>query len=201
MPPVLLLKNDKDFYGTFKPKGKGDVGKLERPAPPPNPMNPSIALTTNESRENFKERVTENINAFDTREKPVSTDELRETNIKKLQNENDSVMNRVVKFVNDPMGINDDKSVKPDTEMRLNKREIVGGTNLDGLRQVRNDLIDKPLEAAEDTIKEVSVNISNFVNDKLLMAVVIVGGIYIAGQFAGGLGKSVSSGKKVKVEE
>jgi len=110
-------------------------------------------------------------------------------------------MNRVVKFVNDPMGIDEDKSVKPDTEMRLKNREIVGGTNLDGVRQVKNDLIDKPLEAAEDTIKEVTDNISKFVNDKLLMAVIIVGGIYIAGQFAGGLGKSVSSNKKVKVEE
>ncbi len=199
MPPVLLLKNDKDFYGTLKPKGKGDVGKLERPAPPPNPMNPNIALTTNEARQNFKERVTENIAGQDTREKPVSTDELRETNIKKLQNENDSVMNRVVRFVNDPMGIDDDKSVKPDTEMRLNKREIVAGS--DAVNQIRNDLIDKPVEAAEDTIKQVSDNISNFLNDKLFMAVVVVGGIYIAGQFASGMGNVARSSKKVKVEE
>ena len=193
MPPVLLLKNDKDFYGTLKPQGKGDVGKLERPAPPPNPMNPSIALTTNEARQNFKDRVTDNINDFDTREKPVSTDELRETNIKKLQNENDSVMKRVVSFLQDPI-----IEQTPEQSLAQKQREVsrISGKETDAPVENIVRVAEVPIELGSRAVA--------FLEEKGFNLILLLGGIYIASQFAGGLGKGLSSGggsKKVKVED
>jgi len=199
MPPILLLKNDKNFYGELKPKGTADPQKLERPAPPPNPMS-NVKLSNEFQRENAVERITRDINTpenLGSSEEPTIQAELNKKDILKLQNEDD-LYSKFVKFIDDPMGVNDDKSVIPDTEMRLKDREIVGGTNFDGLRQVRNDLIDKPLEAAEDTVKEISQNVSKYVNDKLFMAVVLVGGIYLAGQFLQGAGKSLGKSKKLE---
>jgi len=199
MPPILLLKNDKNFYGELKPKGTADPQKLERPAPPPNPMS-NVKLSNEFQRENAVERITRDINTpenLGSSEDPTIQAELNKKDILKLQNEDD-LYSKFVKFIDDPMGVNDDKSVIPDTEMRLKDREIVGGTNFDGLRQVRNDLINKPLEAAEDTVKEISQNVSKYVNDKLFMAVVLVGGIYLAGQFLQGAGKSLGKSKKLE---
>jgi len=199
MPPILLLKNDKNFYGELKPKGTADPQKLERPPPPPNPMS-NVKLSNEFQRDNAVERITRDINTpenLGSSEEPTIQAELNKKDILKLQNEDD-LYSKFVKFIDDPMGVNEDKSVIPDTEMRLKDREIVGGTNFDGLRQVRNDLIDKPLEAAEDTVKEISQNVSKYVNDKLFMAVLLVGGIYLAGQFLQGAGKSLGKSKKLE---
>jgi hypothetical protein len=190
MPP-LLLKGDKDFYGTAKPTGKGDFNKLDRPAPPPTPIS-NVALTTKEARENFKDRVTENIESIDTKEKPVSTDELKETNIKKLGRENDSVMNKVVSFLQTPI-----IKQTPDQELAQKQREVSRITGKESDAPVEN------VVRVGEVPSELSNRAFNFIETQAFNLVLLLGGIYIASQFASGVGKGLAKGggKKYKVEE
>ena len=191
MPPVLLLKNDKQFYGSLKPEGQGNFNELEKPAPPPNPMS-NVALTTKEARENFKDRVTSDITAKDTREKPVNTDELKVPNTKRLENENDSVMKRVVSFLQEPI-----IKQTPEQELAQKQREVSRITGKESDAPVEN-----VVRVAEVPI-EIGTRIINFLEDKAFNLVLLVGGIYIVSQFAGGVGKGLAKGgnKKYKVEE
>jgi len=197
MPPALLLKGDKDFYGSLTPSGLADPQKLERPPPPPNPMS-NVKLSNQLQRDSATSRITADISTpenLGSSEDPKIQAELNRKDIEKLKSKDD-LYSRMVKFIDDPTGTNEDKSVVPDTEMRLQNREIVAGTP--AVLQVKNDLIDKPVEAIEDTASEISKNITNYINDKLFMAVVLVGGIYLAGQFLQGAGKSMNKSKKLE---
>ena len=69
MPPILLLKGDKNFYGELKPKLNGDADLLEKPAPPPNPMS-NVALTNDIQRAHATRRLTDNINDPNAKELP-----------------------------------------------------------------------------------------------------------------------------------
>jgi len=196
MPPALLLKGDKDFYGSLTPSGLADPQKLERPPPPPNPMS-NVKLSNKLQRDSTTSRITADINTpenLGSSEDPKIQAQLNRPDIEKLKSKDD-LYSRMVKFIDDPMGVNEDKSVVPDTEMRLENREIVAGTP--AVLQVKNDLIDKPVEAIQDTASEITKNITNYVNDKLFMAVVLVGGLYLAGQFLQGAGKSMNKSKKM----
>jgi len=191
MPPVLLLKGDKEFYGEAKPVGKGNFRELEKPAPPPTPIS-NVALTTKEARENFKDRVTTNIEALDTKEKPVNTDELRETNIKKLERENDSVMKRVVSFLQEPI-----IKQTPEQELAQKQREVSRITGKESDAPAEN------IVRVGEVPTEIGTRIINFVEDKAFNLILLIGGIYIASQFASGVGKGLAktNGKKYKVEE
>jgi len=196
MPPALLLKGDKDFYGSLTPSGLADPQKLERPPPPPNPMS-NVKLSNQLQRDSATSRISADISTpenLGSSEDPKIQAELNRKDIEKLKSKDD-LYSRMVKFIDDPTGTNEDKSVVPDTEMRLQNREIVAGTP--AVLQVKNDLIDKPVEAIEDTASEITKNITNYVNDKLFMAVVLVGGLYLAGQFLQGAGKSMNKSKKI----
>jgi len=197
MPPALLLKGDKDFYGSLTPSGLADPQKLERPPPPPNPMS-NVKLSNQLQRDSATSRISADISTpenLGSSEDPKIQAELNRKDIEKLKSKDD-LYSRMVKFIDDPTGTNEDKSVVPDTEMRLQNREIVAGTP--AVLQVKNDLIDKPVEAIEDTASKISKNITNYINDKLFMAVVLVGGIYLAGQFLQGAGKSMNKSKKLE---
>jgi len=191
MPPVLLLKGDKEFYGEAKPVGKGNFRELEKPAPPPTPIS-NVALTTKEARENFKDRVTTNIEALDTKEKPVNTDELRETNIKQLERENDSVMKRVVSFLQEPI-----IKQTPEQELAQKQREVSRITGKESDAPAEN------IVRVGEVPTEIGTRIINFVEDKAFNLILLIGGIYIASQFASGVGKGLAktNGKKYKVEE
>jgi len=197
MPPVLLLKGDKEFYGEAKPVGKGNFRELEKPAPPPTPIS-NVALTTKEARENFKDRVTTNIEALDTKEKPVNTDELRQTNIKKLERENDTMLSKVKAFVDNPFGI--DTSQEDEEGRTWRKHKEVG-------EKVRittaQEGISDAVEVVSQPIKDIGGRVMGFVEDKAFNIILLIGGIYIASQFASGVGKGLakSNGKKYKVEE
>jgi len=191
MPPVLLLKNDKDFYGTLKPEGKGNFNELEKPAPPPNPMS-NVALTTKEARENFKDRVTSDITALDTKEKPVSTDELNIPNTKRLQSENDSMMKRVVNFLQEPI-----IKQTPEQSLAQKQREVSRITGKESDAPVEN------VVRVGEVPAELGNRALNFIEEQAFNLILLLGGIYIASQFASGLGKNigVGGGKKYKVEE
>jgi len=196
MPPILLLKNDKNFYGELKPKGTADPQKLERPAPPPNPMS-NVKLSNQFQRDNAVERITRDINTpenLGSSEEPTIQAELNKKDILKLQNEDD-LYSKFVKFIDDPMGVNEDKSVIPDTEMRIQRGKEDGSKTLLVGKEAVEDVRQGIVAPAGEVVSDISDSVSKYVNDKLFMAVVLVGGIYLAGQFLQGVGKSAKSKK------
>ena len=183
MPPVLLLKGDKDFYGSLAPVGLADPQKLERPAPPPNPMS-NVKLSNEFQRQNVVERIendlkiTENL---ESKEKPIIQAELQETNLKKLQKQDD-IGSRFVKFLTEPVVETTEKE-KEVQKQRVASR-IVGD---ESIAPVSNEI-----RPGGEVPAQLAKNVKDFIDDKLFMAVLVVGGIYLAGQFIQGVGKSVS---------
>ena len=196
MPPMLLLKGDKNFYGELKPEGSADPQKLEKPPPPPNPMS-NVKLSNEIQRNNPVERITKDISTpedLGSSEDPKIQAELNKKDIEKLKNKDD-LYSRFVKFVDDPMGINEDKSVIPDTEMRIQKGREEGTKPLLFGKEAIEDVRQGIVAPAGEVVSDISDSIQRYVDNKLMMAVLVIGGIYIAGQFAQGYGKSQSSKK------
>lgn len=195
MPPILLLKGDKQFYGELKPPGTADPQKLEKPPPPPNPMS-NVKLSNEFQRNNAVSRITKDINTpedLGSSEDPQIQAELNKKDIEKLKNKDD-LYSRFVKFVDDPMGVNDDKSVIPDTEMRIQKGREEGTKPLLFGREAIEDVREGIVAPAGEVVSDISESITKYIDNKLFMAVLVIGGIYIAGQFAQGIGRS--SGNK-----
>ena len=182
MPPILNLKNDKKFYGTKDPAPGGDISKLEHPAIPPNPMS-NVKLSNKIQRENAVERLTNDINTVDnleSKEKPTNQGELVAKDVEKLKKSND-LGSRLVSFLQTPI-----VPVNEEAERDQKKREVA-----------RIGLTDDNL--AENQVRpvgEVPVAIAqrgmDFIENKFIQVLVIVGGIYIAGQFVGGVGKNLN---------
>ncbi len=195
MPPALLLKGDKNFYGELKPAGTADPQKLEKPPPPPNPMS-NVKLSNQFQRDNAVSRITNDLNTpedLGSSENPKIQAELNKKDIEKLKNKDD-LYSKFVKFVDDPMGVNEDKSVIPDTEMRIQKGREEGTKPLLFGREAIEDVREGIVAPAGEVVSDISESITKYIDNKLFMAVLVIGGIYIAGQFAQGIGKS--SGNK-----
>ena len=198
MPPILLLKGDKNFYGELKPAGTADPQKLERPPPPPNPMS-NVKLSNKFQRDNAVNRITNDLNTpenLGSSEDPKIQAELNRKDIEKLK-DRDDLYSRMVKFVDDPMGVNENKDVVPDTEMRISsglqegsKKLVYGG---EAVEDVRKGIV----APAGEVVSDISDSITKMINDKLFMAVLVVGGVYLAGQFLQGAGKSLTKSKKM----
>ncbi len=202
MPPILLLKGDKNFYGELKPPGTADPQKLERPPPPPNPMS-NVKLSNKFQRDNAVNRITNDLNTpenLGSSEDPKIQAELNRKDIEKLK-DRDDLYSRMVKFVDDPLGTNEDKSVVPDTEMRISsglqegsKKLVYGG---EAVEDVRKGIV----APAGEVVADISDSITKMINDKLFMAVLVVGGVYLAGQFLQGAGKSLTKSSKKMSED
>tara|TARA_R100001129_G_scaffold112747_1_gene77693 strand:+ start:1054 stop:1659 length:606 start_codon:yes stop_codon:yes gene_type:complete len=198
MPPILLLKGDKNFYGELKPAGNADPQKLERPPPPPNPMS-NVKLSNQFQRDNAVNRITNDLNTpenLGSSEDPKIQAELNRKDIEKLK-DRDDLYSKMVKFVDDPMGVNENKDVVPDTEMRISsglqegsKKLVYGG---EAVEDVRKGIV----APAGEVVADISDSITKMINDKLFMAVLVVGGVYLAGQFLQGAGKSLTKSKKM----
>jgi len=183
MPPILNLKNDKKFYGTKDPAPGGDISKLEHPAQPPNPMS-NVKLSNKIQRENAVERLTNDINTVDnleSKEKPTNQGELVAKDVEKLKKSND-LGSRLVSFLQTPI-----VPVSEEAEKDQKKREVA-----------RIGLTDDNL--AENQVRpvgEVPVAIAqrgmDFIENKFIQVLVILGGIYIAGQVAQGVAKNASN--------
>ena len=198
MPPALLLKGDKDFYGSLTPSGLADPQKLERPPPPPNPMS-NVKLSNQLQRDSTTSRITADINTpenLGSSEDPKIQAELNRKDIEKLKSKDD-LYSKMVKFIDDPMGVNEDKSVVPDTEMRISQGLQEGSKKLVYGNEAIQDVREGIVAPAGQVVSDVSDSVVKFVNDKLFMAVVLVGGLYLAGQFLQGAGKSMTKSKKM----
>ncbi len=193
MPPALLLKNDKDFYGSLKPTGFTGSSPLEHPAPPPNPMS-NVKLSNPIQRENAVERINKDLSTPDdlkSSENPTLQAELGNKDIEKLKNQDD-IGSRFVKFLQTPL-----VETTKEADIQQQKREVqrIGLSN-DNLEQNQiRPVGELPLKAVEKTGELVERGIS-FIENKALSIILLVGGLYIASQFASGLGQSVGKSKK-----
>ncbi len=199
MTLLINMKGDDKFYGKIKPDGVGDSNKLEHPAPPPNPMS-NVALTNKLQREEATKRLTNNINDPNSKEKPTIQAELKVKDTQRLKNTKDLTFSeRLTTFIDDPLGLNtaEPNQFVPDTEQRLQNREIVSGKT--ALQQVKNDLYDKPVEAVGDTASDISNRVMSFVETKAMQLVFLIAGVYLASKVIEGAGKSVSKKVEKKV--
>ena len=192
MPPVLLLKNDKNFYGSLKPTGFTGDNFLEHPAPPPNPMS-NVALTNPIQRQNAVERINKDLSTPDdlkSSENPTIQAELGSKDIERLKNSND-IGSRFVKFLQTPL-----VETSKEAEAQQKKREVqrIGLSN-DNLEenQIR-PVGELPLKAVEKTGEFIGRGF-DFLENKAINLVLIIGGIYIASQFASSVGKNIGKSK------
>ena len=182
MPPVLLLKNDKKFYGTKDPAPGGDIQKLEHPAPPPNPMS-NVKLSNQLQRENAVERLTADIHSVDdlnSKEKPINQGELVAKDVEKLK-KSDDLGSKFVSFLQTPI-----VPVSVEAERDQKKREVarIGITD--------DNLAENQIRPVGEVPSAIAQRGMDFIENKFIQVLVIIGGIYIAGQFVQGVGKSVN---------
>lgn len=193
MPPALLLKNDKDFYGTLKPTGFTGSSPLEHPAPPPNPMS-NVKLSNPIQRDNAVERINKDLSTPDdlkSSENPTLQAELGNKDIEKLKNQDD-IGSRFVKFLQTPLV---ETTKEADTQQQKREVQRIGLSN-DNLEQNQiRPVGELPLKAVEKTGELVERGIT-FIENKALSIILLVGGLYIASQFASGLGQSVGNKSK-----
>lgn len=186
MPPILLLKGDKNFYGELKPKPNGDADLLEKPAPPPNPMS-NVALTNTFQRDSATRRLTENINDPNAKELPQLQAELNVKDIKKFNNKKDvseSLGSQFTSFLQRPI-----VAVSDETKREQEQRELqrIGITD--------DNLAENQIRPVGEVPSELGNRALNFIENKGIQLVMVLGGIYLAGQFLGGAGKGIISKK------
>ena len=192
MPPVLLLKNDKDFYGSLKPTGFTGNNVLEHPAPPPNPMS-NVALTNPIQRQNAVERINKDLSSPDnlkSSENPTIQAELGSKDIERLKNSND-IGSRFVKFLQTPL-IETSKEAEAQQKKREVQRIGLSNDNLEE-NQIR-PVGEVPLKAVEKTGEFIGRGF-DFLENKAINLVLIIGGIYIASQLASSVGKNIGKSK------
>jgi len=185
---MLLLKGDKNFYGELKPKGSVDPQQLERPPPPPNPMS-NVKLSNPLQRQNAVERITADINNpadLGSSEDPTIQAELRQKDIEKLKNQPDTIGQKITRFLTSPI-------VEVSDTDRENQRKRVAARIVgdESIAPATNEI--RPIG---EVPAQIGANIRDYIDNKLFMAVVIVGGIYLAGQFVQGAGKSLGKTSK-----
>ena len=183
MPPILNLKDDKKFYGTKELAKGGDISKLEHPAQPPNPMS-NVKLSNKIQRENAIERLTNDINTVDnleSKEKPTNQGELVAKDVEKLKKSND-LGSRLVSFLQTPI-----VPVSEEAEKDQKKREVqrIGLTD--------DNLAENQVRPVGEVPSAIAERGMNFIENKLIQVLVIVGGIYIAGQFVQGVAKNTQN--------
>lgn len=191
MPPILNLKNDKQFYGEIKPAGIGNSNMLEHPAPPPNPMS-NVRLTNKLQRDTATRRLTDNINDPNSKELPTIQAELKVKDTFKLNRSDEmSYSERLTEFIDDPLGIVNSTPNKEvlDTEGKLQKRII---ENTHDNKPIISSGGGDVVEAVSNAGSEIGNRVMDFASEKLFQLVLLLGGIYLASKVLEGAGNSVS---------
>ncbi len=186
MPPVLLLKQDKTFYSDpFKESATSNPDKeLKNVAPKTDTMS-NVKLSNQLQRESATNRLTENIHDPDSRENPEFTGELRKKNVEKLKDADD-LGSRFVKFLQEPL-----VPVSDEAKRDQKKREVARITGDETIAPVANEV--RPIgEVPMDLGKRVV----DFIEKEFLKVILLVGGLYIAGQAVQGFTSSAGKSKK-----
>ncbi len=190
MPPVLLLKGDKNFYGELKPKGSVNPQELERPPPPPNPMS-NVKLSNPIQRQNAVERITNDLNTpqdLGSSEDPTFQGELKRPDVDKIRDQPDSIGQKITRFLTAPI-VEVDDDAREKQKRRVTAR-IVGDESIAPATNEIRPIGEVPAKVSTDIYE----GVKEYLDNKLFNLVLLVGGIYIAGQFVQGVAKS--SGKK-----
>ena len=175
MPPILLLKGDKEFYGKIKPVsyGKGDPNKMDKGALPPNPIS-AVHLATETQRQNQENRMNADINDPKVQEKPTL-----------MADTDKSIGQRFTDFMT-----TDIVPVSAEDKKQQEKRQVERVTGIES--DTKN--VVRPIGEVPSQIVS---NVSDFIQNKGLQILLIFGGIYLAGKYIeGGFGKSGKSSKK-----
>jgi len=167
MPPIQLLTNDKDFYGEITPSGygKGDSNKLENSPPPPNPVS-QVRLATDTQRKNnrvsFTDRLFENKGETPQPEGPST--------IKELEKGTD-LGSRITNFLTTPL-----VEVSEEDKKTQSKREVsrITGTE-EKVENIIRPVGEIPIDYSNRAI--------NYLENKGLQLLMVIGGIYILGSF------------------
>ncbi len=189
MPP-LLLKGDKNFYGELKPKGSVNPQELERPPPPPNPMS-NVKLSNPIQRQNAVERITNDLNTpqdLGSSEDPTFQGELKRPDVDKIRDQPDSIGQKITRFLTAPI-VEVDDDAREKQKRRVTAR-IVGDESIAPATNEIRPFGEVPAKVGTDIYE----GVKEYLDNKLFNLVLLVGGIYIAGQFVQGVAKS--SGKK-----
>jgi len=186
MPPILLLKGDKNFYGSIKPEGpkiEENSLKGDKPALPPNPMT-NTALTTKLSR-NIGTNILENqINNPDanTNKKYIQEENLIQSKERKLdeyeKQDDVSLSSQVKQFIDNPFGIDTTQEDEEGRTWRGHKKKgekVRITTAREGLEDAKEVIIEPAIQAGQRVIE--------FTEDKIFKLILLLGGIYIAGEF------------------
>lgn len=180
MPPMLLLKGDKKFYGELKPIGLGDPEKLKKPAPPPE-SGSNVPLTNENQREN---RLTENIKDPYSQEKRESSIEDKIINTEEIKSKDD-LGSRFVKFLQTPLAEVDEVSAKNQKQRELSR---IG---------VAPEPVSNEVRPVGEVPAALGNRVMDFIEKELLKVLLLAGGLYLAGQLVQGVGQNI--GKKNKV--
>ena len=186
MPPILLLKTDKSFYSDpFKETSKSNPDKdLQNVAPKSDTMS-NVKLSNKLQRESVTNKLTENIHDPDSRENPEFTGELRKKDVEKLKSADD-LGSRFVRFLQDPI-----VPVSDEAKQQQKKREVSRITGDETIAPVNNEV--RPVG---EVPMEIGNRVINFFEKEFLKVILLVGGLYIAGQAVQGLTASVGKTKK-----
>jgi len=186
MPPILLLKTDKNFYSDpFKETARSNPDKdLKNVAPKSDTMS-NVKLSNKLQREKVTDRLTENIHDPDSRENPEFTGELVQKDAEKLKDAND-LGSRFVKFLREPI-----VQVSDETKKQQEKREVSRITGDESQAPAQN-----MIRPVGEVPMELGNRVINFIEKEFLKVILLVGGLYIAGQAVQGFTKSVGKSKK-----
>lgn len=177
---MLLLKGDKQFYGELKPKGSGSADLLKKPAPAPDPAT-NVPLTNEAQRQN---RLTENIkDPYSKEERKGEAIEKDVKDVEKLKSSND-LGSRFVSFLQTPLIDVDEVSAKTQKQRELSRIGVAPEPVSNDVRPVG----EIPLDLGNRVV--------NFIEKEFLKVLLLVGGVYLAGQFIQGVG--VGTGSKSK---
>lgn len=184
MPPMLLLKGDKQFYGELKPQGTSTQAELKKPAPPPDRSN--VPLTNEIARD---KSVTENIKdpyASETRKGESIEKDIKD--IEKLQKSND-LGSRFVSFLQTPIADVDEVATKNQKQRELSRIGVAPEPVSNEVRPIG----EVPMELGNRAFK--------FFEDQFMKILVLGAGVYLAGQFLQGAARSTGSKKNNPASE
>jgi len=175
MPPIKYgLQSDKEFYGKIKPEsyGKGDPNKMDKGALPPNPVS-AVRLATETQRQNQENRMNADINDPKVQEKPTL-----------MADTDKSIGQRFTDFMTA-----DIVPVSAEDKKQQEKRQVERITGIEGDTKNEVRAFEIPIYYGNQVI--------DYVKQKGLQILIVVGGIYLIGKYIeGGVGKSGKSSKK-----